>query len=85
MTVGTVVPVWTSSSFGGKGQAEAFTVRELGAVTHQIWTNENAKVRVAGAGWLLLVGRRRISGVPRVVVGGQSIICFWSLLGLVFV
>jgi hypothetical protein len=85
MTAGAVVPMGASSSFGGKGQAEAFTVRELGAVTHQIQTNENAKVRVAGAGWLLLVGRRRISGGPQVVVGGRSVICFWSLLRLVFV
>jgi hypothetical protein len=85
VTAGAVVPVGASSSFGGKGQAEAFTIRELGAITDRIRTNENAEVRVAGAGWLLLVGRRRISGVPRVVVGGRSIVCFWSLLRLVFV
>jgi hypothetical protein len=56
------------SPFGGKGQTEAFTVRELGTVSNRIQTNKYAKVRVTGAGCLLLVGRR-ISGVPRVVAG----------------
>jgi hypothetical protein len=65
VTSGAVVPVGASSSFGGKDQAEAFTHQGAG---NQIWTNENAKVRVTGEGWLLLVGRR-ISGVPPVVAG----------------
>jgi hypothetical protein len=73
-----------SSSFGGKGQAEAFTVRELGAISNQIRTNEHAEVRVTGVGCLLLVGRR-FSGVPRVVAGSQSVIGFGSLLRLFFV
>jgi hypothetical protein len=65
-------------------QAEAFTIRELGPVLNQIWTNEHAEVRVTGGGCLLLVGRR-ISGVLWVVAGSQSVIGFGILLRLVFV
>jgi hypothetical protein len=68
VTSGAVVPIGTGSSFGSKGQTEAFTIRELGSVSDQVRSIKHDEVGVTGTGCLLLVGRW-ISGVPLVAAG----------------